>query len=653
MQCVKPPRLCPALARRGSAAALAVAALLAAALPRPAAARDTAHFTEWFQSLAGSAQALADGDDAAAASLARAAVAARPLGPATQRARLALGLALLRAGQREEGAKLVDGSGNAIDPRITAQVRGAFAPLATAPRPAPSPLPPAPATAAPATATAEDQLREAERLVLDARPRHALTALDAAGLTSLTGEQRDRSDLLRALVYLQIGRRDEAESLARDLFARPAADPGTRLGAELVMARIAARAGRFADAIARYDAISTRPPAAIPGIAPAVARELAGEAAYLAAWLPFDAGQWSRAAEDLLRFASERPRSPRAVDARWFAAWALFRQGRVSDARSAWSSLERTALAPAALYWQARVSPPARARPLYRKAIDAESGGWYAFLAAGRLAALGTRISALPRGAPAPLLEEAPAAAESMARATALLELGLRDAAVAQLRGVSSGAANRASAAHVAQLAEAAGEAELTFRVARDLLPLSRRALRWQHPLAYGAGLDAIAESAHADPLLFRALMRRESTFRRDVRSPAGAEGLVQLMPYTAERLGVVLGAPAGEHPDLSDPSTSLPLGAAYLGLLTDRFAEPAAVLAAYNAGPAPIAAWVAANAGRPLDECVEELPYRETRHYVKLVMAAYATYRHLYAGAPARLDGARPLQKAREGVGF
>jgi soluble lytic murein transglycosylase len=382
-----------------------------------------------------------------------------------------------------------------------------------------------------------------------------------------------------------------------------------------------------------------------------VSRDLAGEAAYLSAWLPFDAGQWSRAAEDLTRFAAERPRSPRALDARWFAAWALYRQGRAVEARAAWSRLERTALAPGALYWQARVSPPRQSRPLYRKAIEAEPGGWYAFLAAGRLAALGTPGSALPRGAAAPALAEPSASAEPMSRATALLELGLRDAAAAELRGALS--TSRAAAAHLAELAEAAGEAELTLRIARDQLPLSRRALRWQHPLAYGTGLDALATSAGVDPLLFRAIIRRESTFRVDARSPAGAEGLVQLMPYTADRLGTVLGAPVERGADLRDPDTSLALGAAYLGLLADRFHDPVAVLAAYNGGPISAAGWVEDHAGRPIDECVEELPFRETRRYVKLVMSAYATYLHLYGGAAAALDGSRRLPKARDGVHF
>ncbi|HET7755563.1 MAG TPA: hypothetical protein VFK85_16785, partial [Anaeromyxobacteraceae bacterium] len=413
------------------------AALLAFAVPVAAAPAEHAPFSGWLQGVAGSAQALADGESGRAAALARDALATLPQGPATQRAKVALGLALTRAGEGEQGAKLVQAGANAIDPRIVGDVLAASTAAPAAPA-----APPAPPPAAPPS-TPDDRLREAERLVIDARPRDAVALLDEAGAAELSPEQRDRSALLRAWAYLQIGRRAEAESLARGILARPATGAGTRLGAEVVIARVAARAGRFADAIARYDLISTRAPAAIPGLAPATAREIASEAAYLSAWLTFDAGQWARAAEDLSRFAASHPRSQRALDARWFAAWALFRDGRAAEARAAWARLERTALAPAALYWQARVSPAARARPLYRKAIEAEPGGWYAFLAAGRLRSLGAPASALPRGAAAAVLDEPPAAVEPMVRATALLELGLRDAAIAQLAAATSGAPGR------------------------------------------------------------------------------------------------------------------------------------------------------------------------------------------------------------------
>jgi soluble lytic murein transglycosylase len=127
----------------------------------------------------------------------------------------------------------------------------------------------------------------------------------------------------------------------------------------------------------------------------------------------------------------------------------------------------------------------------------------------------------------------------------------------------------------------------------------------------------------------------------------------VQLLPATAERLGRLLGVPASAARRLEDPAVSLPLGASYLALLADRFRDPAVALAAYNGGPGPAAAWAAARAGRPLDEWVEEIPFRETRRYVKTVLAAEVAYRALWAGGRRAIDGSRPVPRPRDGVAF
>ncbi len=147
--------------------------------------------------------------------------------------------------------------------------------------------------------------------------------------------------------------------------------------------------------------------------------------------------------------------------------------------------------------------------------------------------------------------------------------------------------------------------------------------------------------------------MRRESGFRADARSAAGAEGLLQLRPATAERLAALLGMPAGVGARLRDPETAIPLGAHYLGLLVERFGEPALAVAAYNAGPAPVAGWATARSGMALDAWIESIPYRETRQYVKVVLAEWDTYRAI-AGEPGpALDPDRPVAPAPRGVAF
>ena len=144
MQCVNPPSTSRSRALSLAASAIVACALCSSPLPARAAASDGAPYTAWLQGIVGSAQALSDGEVASAVALARTSVSALPEGPATQRARLALGLALKRAGQHAEGTKQLDASVGAIDQRIAADVVAAFEPRAAeTTTPAPAPTPPA------------------------------------------------------------------------------------------------------------------------------------------------------------------------------------------------------------------------------------------------------------------------------------------------------------------------------------------------------------------------------------------------------------------------------------------------------------------------------------------------------------------------------
>jgi soluble lytic murein transglycosylase len=147
--------------------------------------------------------------------------------------------------------------------------------------------------------------------------------------------------------------------------------------------------------------------------------------------------------------------------------------------------------------------------------------------------------------------------------------------------------------------------------------------------------------------------MRRESSFRADVRSNAGAEGLLQLRPATAERLGAMIGLGAGIGARLKEPEVAIPVGAHYLGLLVARFGEPALAVAAYNAGPGPVAAWAKERAGMPLDAWVESIPYRETRGYVKVVLSEWDAYRAAAGQLAPPIDPDLRVKPAGSGVAF
>jgi soluble lytic murein transglycosylase len=149
------------------------------------------------------------------------------------------------------------------------------------------------------------------------------------------------------------------------------------------------------------------------------------------------------------------------------------------------------------------------------------------------------------------------------------------------------------------------------------------------------------------EPSLVLAVARQESLFDPAARSPAGALGLMQLMPGTAQSAARELGIPFSKSRLISDPDYNVRLGALYLRGQLDRFDdEPVLALAAYNAGPARVSRWLEVN-GDPrgadryrLIDWIELIPFGETRNYVQRVLEGRGMYRAILAGsgsAPAR----------------
>ena len=277
-------------------------------------------------------------------------------------------------------------------------------------------------------------------------------------------------------------------------------------GALLVLARAAARAGRVEEASRFYPDVAASA-APVPGLAEWRQRDVGDESAFLAAWLFYDAGAFERAVTSLEAFARANPRSRRAEDALWFAAWSHYRMGRAGDADRAFATLSRGPLADAALYWRARLArAPARQRALYRASLAVSPDGWYALLSRVRLAALGEPAPRPRAPAPKPLPEVQGAfTAGRLSVAVELLGLGLRQEALDELRDLARGPRVRPAAALVAQLAAFAGDAEL---------PLPDGA-RPPPALAAGPALGlprAPRRGAPARPRAARASIRRSSS---------------------------------------------------------------------------------------------------------------------------------------------
>jgi len=126
-------------------------------------------------------------------------------------------------------------------------------------------------------------------------------------------------------------------------------------------------------------------------------------------------------------------------------------------------------------------------------------------------------------------------------------------------------------------------------------------------------------------------IMREESLFQKDVRSWVGATGLMQLMPSTAQFLRKKIKNGASLT-DLTDPQSNIILGSTYLSDMRNYFSGelPLAIMA-YNAGPGNVRKWLRNLPANELDEFIEDVPFSETRGYVKRVMRSMQVYGSLY----------------------
>lgn len=159
------------------------------------------------------------------------------------------------------------------------------------------------------------------------------------------------------------------------------------------------------------------------------------------------------------------------------------------------------------------------------------------------------------------------------------------------------------------------------------------------YPQPYDAEVLSAAKLTGLSPQLIYSVMRQESLYRRDAYSSAGARGLLQMLPETARRTARKWNRPRPSPDDLFKPAINVPLGAANLRSLMDRFGGQTMVaLAGYNAGPNAAARWMPPDSLEP-DIWVENIPYNETRNYVQRILWHNVVFSWLKTGEPQKVD--------------
>src|SRR5436305_6765660 len=163
-------------------------------------------------------------------------------------------------------------------------------------------------------------------------------------------------------------------------------------------------------------------------------------------------------------------------------------------------------------------------------------------------------------------------------------------------------------------------------------LPLFRKAVNdLTLPLAYSDVIREQATEKHLDPALIAGVIYAETKF--DPRpSSAGAQGLMQILPQTAEFLAHRSGATTFTVSDLATPQVNIAYGSYYLRFLLDHYGgSKVLALAAYNGGEANVNRWVGRAREQGHKLTIARIPFPETRAYVRKVLKAERDYRHTY----------------------
>lgn len=370
-----------------------------------------------------------------------------------------------------------------------------------------------------------------------------------------------------------------------------------------------------------------------------VARDFAGSA-----WAPLAVlslagmadvrGDLSGATRWLRQLAQRYPQTGVADEARWRVGWFAYRAGRYAEAERefleaarSFPSSWRTA---ACLYWaaKARMRMGKNSQDLFAEVARRFPLTYY-----GQRARDVAHLSP-PEIPPAPTAIR-PREDRVLSALEELAALGFYEDAVGLAEELVRTSPDDALAQTVAWLHARVGEHRQSVVA---IAPALRSAMiggargdfeLWSlaYPLAYWPAVRDAAEAAGIDPYLVLAVMREESTFDPRAVSPAGAVGLLQLMPTTAS----VVARSAMRPVDLMDPQMNILTGTQFLrGQLRSFRGDVVLALAAYNAGPFA-ARRIARRPRNDPDVFLESITIAETRFYVQHVLQTYGIYRWLY----------------------
>ena len=367
---------------------------------------------------------------------------------------------------------------------------------------------------------------------------------------------------------------------------------------------------------------------------------LADDALMQAALIRKDQGDKLQALALLDRMLSTYPQSELKQRALWETGWTRYLAGEYAIAAERFRSLaESPEMRERALYWLGRSYEASGNREyagtVFAMLLREYPTGFYTVRyvkgaeARDRVISSADFIQAIP----------IPAGYD---RVKALITLGMHDEARKELAADRKKQGKLNSALGLARLYLEMGDYTTPIGLVKQekltaVTPENLRLWNLSYPLPYREPVkEQVGQTGIPESLVY-AVMRAESSFSPTVLSPAGAVGLMQLMPATAKQVaGKSNGFAAA---DLTRPEFNISCGVRHLKDLTKQHDNSLVLtIAAYNAGSGAVNRWRKKFGALREDEFIENIPYGETREYVKKVLAGAEMYHRIYNLEPAVL---------------
>jgi soluble lytic murein transglycosylase len=320
-------------------------------------------------------------------------------------------------------------------------------------------------------------------------------------------------------------------------------------------------------------------------------------------------------------------------DALWGIGWTYFLNGDYREAHEVFAKLYSSYGNRKYLYWKARSLEAGgeEATDLYSTLLNNERD-FYSLMTYKKLKAGGGKLAKdqsqkiFKSVAPAGIMS---GKQKKNDRIEALLDIGFSREALSELIQLSKNMSSIEDVTYACSKFQELGSYDYSVRLAKKLPPMENLH-QFLYPRAYWTTVEGLAQRHDIDPLLVLAIVREESRFDADARSIAGALGLMQLMPKTAYRLDNHLGLGIDNSYEILNTKNNLHLGTYYLSSLVKEFGSYTYAIAAYNAGEEIVKKWRKQRRYRSADEFIEDIPYEETRNYVKRVLTSLFEYKRI-----------------------